>query len=174
MIKYFKKAYKKKDIILFDFLRKNYLFEKLTNDELVHFLPHVYLRSYKENEVVFFTGDPSQALYMVKTGIVTLNLEIKGQFEKLVTLRPGRVFGENAVLPASKRIYSAIVKTEEATLYIIPKANLVEIMDHSTSIKSKIMTAYAANLNSFNSRLFETYKSSLGFFDLGTVYSGQV
>lgn len=174
MFKYFKKAFKKEDLILFEFLRKNYLLESLSNADLEHFLPHVYLRTYKENEVIFFTGDPSQALYLVKSGIVTLNLEIKGEFEKLLTLRSGRVFGENAILKGTKRIYSAIVKTEEATLYVIPKVNLIEIMDSKPAIRGKIMTAFASNLNGFNARLFETYKSSLGFFDLSTVYSGQL
>ena len=174
MIRIFKKAYTREDILLYDFIRKSYLFEKLTNDELSHFVPHIFLRKYKENEVVFFTGDPSQALYIVKTGIITLNLEIKGEFEKLVTLRPGRVFGENTILKGTKRIYSAIVKTEEASLYIIPKENLLEIMERYPAIKAKIMEAYAVNLNSFNSRLFDTYKSSLGFFDLSTVFSGQL
>jgi len=156
----------------FNFLRKSRIFEKLTDEEMIHLIPHLYLRKYKQNEVVFFAGDPSNALYIVKSGIVTLNLDIKDSFEKLMTLRSGRVFGDNAVLEGTKRIYTAIVMTEEAQIYVIPKVNLQEVMVENPLICAKIMTAFAHMYNDYTVNLFKTYKSSLGFFDLHTVYTG--
>ncbi|MEQ8240801.1 MAG: cyclic nucleotide-binding domain-containing protein [Cyclobacteriaceae bacterium] len=170
--KFFKKKHSESEIQIFDFLRKAEMLETLTDDELSYFLPYLYLRDYKKNEVVFFTGDPSYALYMVKKGIITLNLDIKDSFEKLMTLRSGRLFGDNALLPNSKRIYSAIVETEQASIYVLPKENLLEILNAHPLIKAKIMTAFAEAYNKYTTRLFATYKSSLGFFDLTTVYSG--
>ena len=172
MFKIFKRSYSDQELLLFNFLRKNRLFEKLSDDELIRFQPYLYLRKYKQDEVVFFSGDPSHAIYIVKSGIVTLNLDLKGGFEKLMTLRSGRLFGDNAILPNTKRIYSAIVITEESELYVIPKVNLMEIMDNHPAIKAKIMTAFAEVYNEYTTNLFKTYKSSLGFFDLNTVYRG--
>jgi len=157
---------------MFDFLRKAELLETLTDDELSYFLPYLYLREYKKNEVVFFAGDPSYAVYMVKKGIVTLNLDIKDSFEKLMTLRNGRLFGDNAILNNTKRIYSAIVETEHAALFVMPKENLLEVLNNHPVVKAKIMTSFATTYNKYTDRLFSTYKSSLGFFDLNTVYSG--
>ena len=85
--------------------------------------------------------------------------------------RNGGVFGENAILPKTKRIYTAITKSEESELYVIPKVNILEIMDHHQGIQAKIMTAFAQQYDQYTSRLFETYKGSRGFFDLNTVYS---
>lgn len=171
MFKFFKKKYTEEELLLFNFLRKNRLFEKLTDDELTHFTPYLYLRKYRQNEVAFFTGDPSHAVYIVKSGIVTLNLDIQEGFEKLMTLRSGKLFGDNAVLVGTKRIYTAIVMTEDAELYVIPKANLMEVMNDHWPIKAKIMTAFAETYNEYTNNLFKTYKSSLGFFDLNTVYT---
>lgn len=172
MLNIFKKTYSEKELLLFNFLRKNRLFEKLSDAELIRFQPYLYLRKYKQDEVVFFSGDPSNAVYIVKSGIVTLNLDLKDGFEKLMTLRSGRLFGDNAMLSHTKRIYSAIVITEEVELYVIPKVNFTEIMSNHPVIKAKIMSAFAEMYNEYTTNLFKTYKSSLGFFDLNTVYSG--
>ena len=171
MFKFFKKSYSEKELHLFDFLRKSRLFEKLLDDELAHFTPFLYKREYHSNEVVFFTNDPSQAIYIIKSGIVTLNLELGEGFEKLMTLRSGRLFGDNAVLADTKRIYTAIVMTDDAELYVIPKANLNEIMDNHPAIRAKIMTAFGEIYDEYMANLFKTYKSSIGFFDLHKVYS---
>jgi CRP/FNR family transcriptional regulator, cyclic AMP receptor protein len=171
MLKFFKQSFSEEDTILFKFLKKNPLLESLTNEELAKFQPYIYTRAYVEDEVVFFTGDPSHALYIVKRGVVSLNLEIKGEFEKLMILRNGYVFGDNSILDGAKRIYSAIVHASGTELYVIPKVNLKEIMEHDPIIKSKIMYSFANMYNGYTEKLFETYKGSRGFFDLNTIYS---
>lgn len=171
MIKFFKKTYSDSEKQQFDFLRKNPILNNLADEELDKFTPYLYTRTYNENEVVFFTGDPSHALYIVKKGVVSLNLDMKGEFEKLMILRNGSSFGENAVLEKTKRIYSAIVLMESSELLVIPKVNLLEIMENNQIIKAKIMSAFAKMHNDYTNRLFETYKDSRGFFDLSIVYS---
>ena len=171
MLRLFKKKYTEDDLLLFNFLRKNRFFERLTNGELSYFAPYLYNRKYRANEVVFFTKDPSQAIYIVKSGIVTLNIDLKDGFEKLMTLRAGKLFGDNAFISGTKRLYTAIVKTEEAEIYVIPKANIMEVMNNHPEVRAKIMTAFAEQYNEYTSNLFQTYKSSLGFFDLNTVYN---
>lgn len=170
MLKYFKKTYSDSEKEQFDFLRKNPLLRNLTNEELDKFTPHIFNRTYNENEVVFFTGDPSHALYILKKGVVSLNIDRKDEFEKLKILRNGDVFGDNALLEKTKRIYSAIVLTENSELLVIPKVNMMEVMEHNPTIKAKVMTAFAEMYDNFTSRLFETYKDSRGFFDLSDVY----
>mgnify|MGYP001188002699 CR=1 FL=1 len=171
MLRFFKKKYTEDDLLLFNFLRKNRFFEKLTNEELSYFAPYLYNRKYRANEVVFFTKDPSQAVYIVKSGIITLNIDLKDGFEKLMTLRSGKLFGDNAFISGTKRLYTAIVKTEEAEIMVIPKVNIMEVMNNHPEVRAKIMTAFAEQYNEYTSNLFQTYKSSLGFFDLNTVYN---
>ncbi len=171
MFKIFKKSFTEKEKFLFSFLRKAKLFESLEDEELIHLLPYLYERKYKRDEVVFFTGDPSHAIYLIKSGIVGLKLDLADGFEKLMTLRSGGLFGDNAILPETKRTYSSIVETDSADIYVIPKVNLEEVMLDHPVIKAKIMTKFAETYNDYVTRLFKVYRSSVGFFDLNTVYS---
>jgi len=86
MINPFQKTYSTQELNLFRFLEKVDLFKELSDKEMALFLPYMHERDYKSNEVVFFRGDPSQALYVVKKGRVTLNIDIKDRFEVLTEI----------------------------------------------------------------------------------------
>ncbi|MCR9251982.1 MAG: cyclic nucleotide-binding domain-containing protein [bacterium] len=171
MLKLFKKSFTEKDLKLFNFLSKNRLFEKLSYEELSLIVPHMYTRSYKENEVIFFSNDPSHALYLVKSGIISLNIELKETFEKLNIVRSSNLFGTNALIEDTKRLYTSIVISESAELYVIPQINLLELMEDHVELKAKLMSAYAEVHDEYMQNLFKAYKSSFGFFDLGMVYA---
>jgi CRP-like cAMP-binding protein len=166
----FKRSYSEKERQLFLLLSKNQIFEKLNEDELSRLIPHLVLRSYKSNEVVFFSGDPSHAYYIVKSGMVSLSLELKNGFEKLITIRKGQGFGDNCVMERSTRLYTAIVSTEEAEIYILPQPNILEVMNSNANIREKIMAAFAEKYNKYTEELFKTYKKAFGFFELNQVY----
>ena len=172
MSKFFGTSYTDEEIRMMNFLKRVRLFENLTDREIHHFLSDTYERLYTLDEVVFFSGDPSQALYIVKSGMVTLNIDVKGNFEKIHTLRAGNAFGDNSLLVNSKRIYSAIISTEQAELYIIPQGHLLEVMDNHKRIQSKIMTTYAQIYNDYTASLFRAYQKSMGFLDLHELYHG--
>ena len=171
MIKLFGKSFSDKELQLIQFLQKDKLFERLTERELSYFLPYIHERQYARDEVIFFAGDPSQALYVVKSGMVTLNIDIKDNFERLMTVRSGYTFGDNSLLAGAKRIYSAFAVTETVSLYMIPQVNLLEIMDSHKKIRAKVMTSFCETYNGYTTQLFKAYRKSLGFFDLHEVYS---
>jgi CRP-like cAMP-binding protein len=171
MINLFKKTYTKDETKLFDFLKETKYFGKLTEEELANIAPHMYLRNYKENEVVFFRDDPSHALYLVKKGMVALTFDIKNEFINLRSVKRGHVFGDNSLLENTKRIYNSVVESEEAELYVIPQINLLQIFGENPTIKAKVMTAFAEVYNAYNINLFNSYRTSFGFFDLRMVYS---
>jgi CRP/FNR family transcriptional regulator, cyclic AMP receptor protein len=171
MLRLFGKTFSSKDLQMMAFLRRDRLFEDLTDRELSHLLPNIHERTFQQDEVVFFSGDPSQAMYIVKTGMVALNIDLKDSFEKLMTVRAGKIFGDNSLLANSKRIYTAVVVSERCSLYVIPRVNLLEVMDSSPVIRAKVMTKFCENYNEYTARLFRAYRTSLGFFDLHRVYS---
>ncbi|UXP30634.1 cyclic nucleotide-binding domain-containing protein [Reichenbachiella agarivorans] len=166
----FKKRYSPEEQKLFKFLSYIKHFETLTEDELSLFIPCMYLRKYKQNEVVFFNGDPSHALYLVKKGRVSLSINIKDNMEELSLVEGGDLFGDNAFLDGAKRIYNALVVSESAELYVIPQINLLDIMENHPEIKAKVMYAFAELYNQYTKNVFKEYKSNFGFFQLGRVY----
>lgn len=170
----FKKKYNEGELKLFDFLSGVTHFNKLTQDEMYQFLPYMYLRNYTQNEVVFFSGDPSHALYIIKEGDIALSIDIKDKFEQLSTVKSGHSFGDNSFLENTKRIYHAVVTSEQAEIYVIPQINLLDILNTNPKMKAKVMTSIANMYNKYTTRTFKDYKSSFGFFELANVYKDNI
>ncbi|PIB34236.1 cyclic nucleotide-binding protein [Reichenbachiella sp. 5M10] len=166
----FKKRYNSDELALFKFLSDIKQFEHLNEDELSLFTPYMYLRKYKQNEVVFFSGDPSHALYIVKKGTVSLSISIKDEFEELAQVDSGHCFGDNSFIDGATRIYNSLVISEQAEIYVIPQINLMDILENHLEIKAKVMASIVALYNDYNRNIFKEYKSNLGFFQLGNVY----
>lgn len=170
----FKKKYSEEELDLIAFLAQTRHFEKLTEEELALFLPSMYLRTYQQDEVVFFSGDPSHALYIVKRGSVSLSVDVNNKFEQLAEAHRGNIFGDNSLLDYSKRIYTTVVTSEKAQLYVIPQINLMEILQDHPDVRAKIMTVFAELYNEYTTQLFKVYKSHFGFFELSKVYQGKI
>ena len=170
MINPFKKSYNVKELNLFRLLSKVKPFEKLNYEEMSLFISHLYLREYKCDEVIFFRNDPSNAFYIVKSGKVSLNIDIRDQLEVLQLLKPEGFFGQNAFIEKSDRVYTAIVVSEVAEIYLLPKVNIMEIFERRPKVKAKIMTSLAELYNEFNQNIFKAYRSSLGFFNLSDAF----
>ena len=133
-------------------------------------MPGIHFRKYLKDEVVFFRNDPSQALYILQKGLITLNIDIKKNFETILEVKEGEAFGENSLLNNTFRIYTAIVQSEEASLMVIPNYVIQEVFNSNPKIKAKMMTALAEFYNANNKRLFNSYQSSFGFFNLGQMF----
>lgn len=170
MINPFKKSFSDKELGIFRFLSKIKLFERLTHEEMSLFIPYLYLRGYKLDEAIFFRNDPSHALYILKEGKVSLNVDMKDKFEILTTLKPGTAFGDNALLEGTQRIYSAITITEKADVFVVPQVNIFEIFADYPKVQAKMMMSLSEIYNSYTVNLFTAYKSSFGFFNLGQAY----
>lgn len=170
MLNIFKRTYSPKERSIFRFLRKNMLFRELTDDELAEFLPFMHLRSYKDSEAVFFRSDPSQALYLIKEGRITISIDIEGRFEELYTSSVPSFFGENALLPKKQRLYHATCSSDTAELYVIPHLNIIEVFEDRPAVRGKMMAALAEYQGQLQANLFKAYQSSFGFFDLAQIF----
>ncbi len=170
MINPFKKSYSKEEINSFRFLNRIKLFSLLSNDELAEFTPFLYPRKYKSGEVVFFRDDPSQALYIVKRGTITLTIDVQDRFDKIMEVKSGQAFGDNSLLEHTKRLYTAVTASDTATIFVIPQVNIHNIFEGDDKIKSKMLTALAEQYNNYTSSLFKAYKASYGFFDIADAY----
>lgn len=167
----FKKTYSRDEKKRIDFLRSVKPFDKLSDDQLFIFLPYLYPRVYKKNEAVFFRKDPSQALYIVQSGEVSLNLDRDGEMEPLMNVRPAEAFGDNCFMKDSHRIYNAIVTSEEAQLFVLPQGNILEVFDAKPNVKALVLESLLTRYNNYTSDIFDAYKASFGFFELKQAYS---
>lgn len=166
----FRRSYSSDELNLFGFLGKVKLFERLNYEEMALFVPYLYLREYALDEAVFFRGDPSHALYIVKSGEVALNIDVKDKFEELARVYPCNAFGDNSLIEKATRIFTSIVVSEGAELYVIPQVNLHQIMNDNMVIRAKIMTSFSEVYNMHSSNLVKAYRNHFGFFDLSLAY----
>ena len=169
MFKPFKKSYSQEEINQFEFLKGTKIFNSLDFDEIALFAPYLHEREYNQNEVIFFRGDPSQALYFLINGEVMFNIEINNNIEELVRFKNHNSFGESCLVADQKRLMNALVISENATLAVIPQGNILDIFENNPKIKSKVMTTYARILIRYNENMIKAYQSS-GFFNLGQIY----
>jgi CRP/FNR family transcriptional regulator, cyclic AMP receptor protein len=166
----FSKTYNQEELDMFDFLGVINFFERLNYKEMSRFIPAMHHRKYLRDEVVFFSKDPSQALYLVKRGQIILTIDIKDNFESILDINRGDAFGENSLLENAKRTYTAMVVSEEADLIVIPHFAIQEIFDSNPKIKAKMMTSLAEYYNQNNQKLFRSYRESFGFFSLRQMF----
>lgn len=166
----FQKSYSSEELSVFGFLSKVKLFEKLNYDEMAYFLPYLYSRKYGNNEVVFFRKDPSQAIYIIKKGVISLLMDLGNNFEKFNELGMGRSLGNNALLKGTYRSYNAIVSSNEAELFVIPHVNIMDIFTNHLKIKSKMLESLSELYNEYTLGLINAYQSSKGFFSLDNVH----
>jgi CRP-like cAMP-binding protein len=166
----FSKTYTEKEEQIFQFLGQIKFFESLKEKEMVRFIPAMHHRKYVKDEVVFFSKDPSQALYLVKSGEISLTIDIKDNFETILQVKRGEAFGENSLLENAKRTYTALIVSDEAELIVIPHFAMQEIFDSNPKIKAKMMTSLTEYYNLNNQRLFRSYRESFGFFSLRQMF----
>ncbi|MEB2781340.1 cyclic nucleotide-binding domain-containing protein [Algoriphagus sp. C2-6-M1] len=166
----FSKTYTELEAQMFSFLGQIKFFERLKDKEMARFIPAMHHRKYVKDEVVFFSKDPSQALYLVKNGEISLTIDIKDNFETILEVKRGEAFGENSLLENAKRTYTALIVSDEAELIVIPHFAIQEIFDSNPKIKAKMMTSLTEYYNLNNQRLFRSYRESFGFFSLRQMF----
>lgn len=170
MINPFSKKFSETELAIFEFLSQVKFFERIKHSEMARFLPTIHNRRYMKDEVVFFRNDPSQALYVLKSGQVKLTVDVLDTFETILEVGKWGAFGENSLLENTKRIYTAIVDSEEAELLVIPHFSVQEIFEAHPKIKAKMMTTLSEFYNQNNQRLFISYQNSFGFFNLAQMF----
>ena len=166
----FKKTFASRELERLEYFAKVGIFQGLSFDEISLFLPYLHERRYIKDEVVFFRGDPSLALYIIKSGTISLSLDYQDDLEELTKVGKGNSVGESCMLANTKRLLNAIVFSDTVEMYVIPQLNILEIFENNLSIKCKMMESLSILYHEYNKNLFEAYRKSLGFFHLPMVY----
>ncbi|MBU0495621.1 MAG: cyclic nucleotide-binding domain-containing protein [Chloroflexi bacterium] len=108
-------------------LRSVPLFARLSDDEIDLIAKRLRVQRYPAGTVVFHVGDPSGAMYLIKTGSIEILLSATDP-TPLEVIKPGGFFGDVALISDRPRNMAARVSHEGAELWILPRdqfANLV-------------------------------------------------
>lgn len=107
------------------------LFEHLSEDDRVRIAPAIGVRRLDAGEVLFHTGEPGDALYIVRSGEVELYVkDTTGQKVLLTTAGAGQMFGELALLDRGPRTATAQA-LGEAELLELDRDDLIQLFQRS-------------------------------------------
>ncbi|WP_158277490.1 SulP family inorganic anion transporter [Opitutus sp. ER46] len=97
-------------------------------------------------EVVFQAGDSSDALYLVRRGIVRVMLPLKGSgYHTLATFGRGTFFGEMAFLVHGTRSANAVATTE-ADVYLVTRARFDAVVRAHPTVGEQVFEQLAYTL----------------------------
>ena len=126
-----------------DAMKGVHLFERLAEDDRAGLAEAVTRRALPAGETLFSTGDPGEALYVVKEGRVELFLrDAAGQKIVLHVAGPGDVFGELALLDGGSRSATAVA-IEDADLLELSRTHLGRIFQRRPEAALRLLGAMA-------------------------------
>lgn len=115
--------------MLTHFLRSITLFKDLDDTQLQRLAGTVREESIPSRQVIFREGDPVDAFYLVRDGLVTVFREEKGKpLQVLARLEPGGFFGEMGLLNDKARRIASARTALPTVLLRIAKEDLVGVL----------------------------------------------
>ncbi len=154
MMKFFKNILMDKEFEeKVNFLKSISLFKDLSRNSLGKLLQIIYTKTYKPKELIFEEGKPGVALFIIRTGEVSIFKKgTLGVEKNITTLTEGNFFGEMSLIEELPR--SASAKTnKESILFLIYKVKFDWFIEKNPREGLKIIYNLAAILSS---RLRET------------------
>ena len=113
------------------------LFSSLDRDVLSGLLKEVPLVSFEANKLVLREGDPGEAMFVIKSGMVRVYTAREDREVELAVLGPGACFGEVATLTGRPRTAS-VVTMEACELYRFSKRQLDEVVKAYPKVKKRL------------------------------------
>jgi CRP-like cAMP-binding protein len=128
---------------MISFLRSVPLFSSLSKRELLTLNSIAHLRTYQKDEFVFRKGQPGAAMFILKSGEISIVDHDPDSSENVIaTLDENSFFGELALLDDSPRSASAKA-TEDSEVYAFFRTDLERLLSSSPQIGVHLYRALA-------------------------------
>lgn len=136
----------KKNLLITGVLKNSQIFSSLSDAERKEIASLFEMVTFRNNEIIFSEGDPSEKFYIVAEGNVKIMKHtMVGKDVILELMSPGDIFGGVAVL--DKKPYPASAQAMESTTSIrISRTNLLKIMEEYPVLKLEIVRYFSDKL----------------------------
>jgi CRP/FNR family cyclic AMP-dependent transcriptional regulator len=115
------------------FLQNVSLFANLSASELEPLTKRLIARRYREGETIFEQGSPGNSLYIVKSGLVDIEItNPEGDTQIVAQCGPGQVFGEFALLDGLPRSAGAVACARSELLILTRPEFFMYLEQHPT------------------------------------------
>ncbi len=125
------------------------LFKGFTPAELAFMKPYLDRQLFPARHALYHEGQLGDRVYLLAKGAVSIVAEdpdARGKHRRVVTLAPGVIFGENAVLEGGTRAVTAIAEDEVVT-YSLSHANMDAIYARNPDLYRRIVLNMLGHLS---------------------------
>jgi signal transduction histidine kinase len=126
------------------------LFAELKPEEIKFLRQIAVEQTFSAGQEIFKEGDPGDALYLVKDGLVEISgligQDVRHVFSQTA---PGDMFGEMAVLDSKPRSACAVAR-RETVVYRIPSAEMLRLAERSPPLMLNFVRELSQRLREFN------------------------
>lgn len=129
------------------------LFKELTNEEMKTLDRITSMSSVKKKAPIYLPGDPSQQVYLLKSGRVKISrITADGKEITLALLKAGEIFGELEVLDKTPRDTMAEA-LDDAELCIIQREDFLKILQAKPDLSIRLTKLAGSRLRNIERRI---------------------
>jgi len=125
------------------------LLKGLSPEELQFMKPYLDRQLFPARHALYHDGQQGDRLYLLARGAVSIvaeDPEAKGKHRRVVTLAPGVIFGESAMIEGGTRSHTAIAEGEVVT-YSLSRANLEAIHARNPELYRRIVLNMVSHMS---------------------------
>ena len=142
------------------FMKDMALFNDLSESSLLTLARAGKFFQVKKGQAVFYQSDPSEKVYLLQSGLVSIVLESPDGREMVINeMHAGDIFGELGLLTRQPRSTSAIARTESEML-ALPRQAFLGVLETEPGLARRILELTANRLRGSSER-----ESALAFLD---------
>ncbi|MFQ5950163.1 MAG: Crp/Fnr family transcriptional regulator, partial [Nitrospiria bacterium] len=135
------------------YLKKIRLFEEMTSEEMGELDRVTRMESVKKKTPIFFPGDPSKQVYLLKEGRVKISrVSEDGREVTIALLEPGEIFGELEILDDSPRDTLAEA-LDDSRICVLQKELFLTLVRRKPEFSFRLTTLIGSRMRHIESRV---------------------
>lgn len=139
-----------------NFLRKIPVFSELEDQLIDKIAELTIIKKYAKNEMVFFEGDPGEAIHFVKSGKVKIFKTSEGGREIIINiLSPGDIFAEVTLFQRNVNYPASVEVIEEGEIGFIRNRDLERLIAVNPQLAMDLLRAMTNKLKEVQQRIRE-------------------
>ncbi|MBS3970744.1 MAG: Crp/Fnr family transcriptional regulator [Clostridia bacterium] len=137
-------------------LRKIPVFSELEEHLIEKIAELTIIKKYAKNDIIFFEGDPGEAIHFVKSGKVKIFKTSEGGKEIIINiLNPGDIFAEVTLFQKNTPYPASVEVIEEGEIGSIRNRDLERLISENPQLAVELLRAMAKKLKEVQQRVRE-------------------
>ncbi|WP_245375682.1 Crp/Fnr family transcriptional regulator [Paenibacillus eucommiae] len=131
------------------------IFQGLSEEELLALAPLFTEKKCKKGSILFLEGDPGDAFYLIKTGVVKIYRIDDSKEIILALFRDGDFFGEMSLIHEGLTRSATVETLEATTLFLMKRSVFAQFMEGSPKLCLKLLEATMQRLRKANEQIYD-------------------